>query len=106
MPRKRTETVSFRADEDLLRLLDQSRSRFGVSRGEWVRGVVQANLYATEHESLNERLSDIEQAVARILSRQEAFSLNQARSLYAILTLTGNLSADDAKAVVQTNITR
>lgn len=100
-PRKKTETVSFRADEDLLRLLDNVRHRFGISRGEWVRATVQAELLQTRQESADIRWAEIDRGLEQINVSLESIAKNQARALFAVLTLVGQMPADEAKQLIR-----
>ncbi len=105
-PRKRSETISFRADEDLLRLIDQARALFGVSRGEWVRGVVHADVYRSKEAATDLRLSEIDRAMEEFRQSLDRLTTNQAKSLFAILTVVGDVAADDARKLIQQNLVR
>lgn len=104
MRRKRTETVSFRADEDLLQLLDDARRRFGISRGEWARGIIQAALYRTERELLDQQLADIQKVLDELARSQLRLLANHSRGVFAVLTLVGKIPADDAKELIRVNL--
>ncbi|MBL9090924.1 MAG: hypothetical protein JNL96_06845, partial [Planctomycetaceae bacterium] len=52
MKSKKTQVVGFRADSELLRMIDEARQRFDLSRGDWARGAVIAQLHDAERESL------------------------------------------------------
>lgn len=99
--KRRTQTVSFRADEDTLRLLDQKRKAFGVSRGDWVRGVVQTQLFSDPGQADLAQLDSI--AVQQIEIADGVGKLNTAmpRMLFAMLTQVGEIDAEAAREIVR-----
>lgn len=104
--RKRSETISFRCDEHLWRLIDQARAHFGVSRGDWVRGVVHAELYRSKDAAIDLRLAEIERATETLRQSLDRLAANQAKSLFALLTVVGDVAAEDARKLIQQNLVR
>ncbi|MBX7165920.1 MAG: hypothetical protein K1X74_06185 [Pirellulales bacterium] len=103
-PRKRTATVSFRADADFLRLLDEARRRFGVSRGEWVRGAIHTILYSTERERRDQQLADLQRVLDELAEGQRELRTHHARGLFAVLTIAGQMPAEEARQLIRENL--
>ncbi len=99
--RSKTETISFRADLDLLRLIDKQREHFAISRGSWVRGIVITwlnQIDVPQTDSLNEdQLKIITDSLARIY-------LGLAKSTYLNLTRVGQISKEDARELVREHL--
>jgi hypothetical protein len=102
--RKRSQVVSFRADEDLLRLLDQERGNFEISRGALVRGITQAHFHARDDEPILALLNDIRDNDARLDAEIVKLQTNLARVLFALLTVVGEMSSEDAKQIVRNKL--
>ncbi len=97
--RKKSETIAFRADTDLLKKIDEQRVSFGISRGDWVRGIITTWLNLIEQNKQIEpadtvSLSDLHGQLNTILE-------NQVKTLYLELVNIGNLSADDARTLAR-----
>lgn len=93
-----TETVSFRADAELLKLIDAERARFDLSRGHWVRGIIESHLLQPNRQF----------DPAPILDRMEAFERHftdvrqdTAKALYFILTRIGKFPGEQAKELIR-----
>ena len=99
--RKTSATISFRIDEDMLRLLDETRKPFGISRGEWARGVVIAHLMRHDQMAIVEQVADLRALVEQLSSLATATHTNVARSLIVALTLIGKLDLDAAKQIAR-----
>ena len=97
--RRRTTPISFRVDDDLLRRIDEVSKSFGISRGDWVRGVIIARLHESDHSELLAQLEHI----ATVLQEQVAANAKlkdvQERSLVAILRHVGRLEADEVRQI-------
>lgn len=97
--RKQTTTIAFRVDKDLVREIDAQREPFGSSRGEWVRGIVITWLNLIQQ---NRQVAPADSATIDALgSKLEVISRNQAKSVYLLLTAIGNISQEDARALVK-----
>ena len=97
--RKQTTTIAFRIDKDVLREIDIQRKPFGTSRGEWVRGIVITWLNLIQQ---NRQIAPADSATIDALSSKlESISRNQAKSVYLLLTAIGNISQEDARALVK-----
>ncbi len=99
MPPKKTptETISFRLDADVLRLLDQQRQPYGSSRGEWVRGAV-TNMLDGNVASHSHEIEHIAEKLDETFTRLED---QLAITLYIILVSVGGIPADQAKETVR-----
>lgn len=99
--RRKSETISFRASEDLLRQIDKARKPFGVSRGDWVRGIVTGWLFREGEEGRTDQFSEIADSVRR--SEEELAKLNArlARAAYLILTCTTDIEPAEIQALVR-----
>lgn len=103
-PRKKSETISFRADQDLLRQIDEARRRFGTSRGDWTRAVIGAHLYRHDEEQITLMLLEISAALTRIEGEIPRLLVNQARSLFAVLTLIVEMPPEEAKKLIRSKL--
>jgi hypothetical protein len=101
---KRSQVVSFRAEEDLLRLIDQARANFEISRGALVRGITQAHFHARDDEPILAQLSDVRDALARQDGEIVKLQTNLARMLFAVLTVVGEMDPEDAKRIVRNKL--
>lgn len=94
-------TISFRASEDLARLIDRERASFDLSRGTYVRGVISAQLLATQEEQHAALLEELHQQLEALSSQLSRVRREQRKSLFVLLTRLGELSGDDAKRLLQ-----
>jgi len=95
-----SDTISFRADSDLTRLIDSAREPFGISRGDWVRGVVLGHLHRGDAQELNDQLADLRTTLDRLLEDVRQSQQGLSRMLFAVLTLIGRMPPEEAKAIV------
>ncbi len=98
--RPSTETVSFRADAELLKLIDAERARFDLSRGHWVRSLIESHLLQPsppfDPAPLLERLDAFERHFTDV--RQDT-----AKALYFILTRIGRFPSEQAKELIRSH---
>lgn len=99
--RTRSETVSFRADDELLKQIDAECAEFKISRGHWVRGVVLAHFHRRESAITQDDLSDLLRRLEHLAGQLDDIRPSVARSLYFVLTRVGNVPADAAKELVR-----
>lgn len=99
--KRKSQTVSFRADEDTLRLIDERRKPFGISRGDWVRGVVQTQLFGREGEADSPQLAALVAQQAELADGVGHLNVAMARVLFALLTQVGQIDAETAKEIVR-----
>lgn len=99
--KKVTSTISFRATPEILQQIDRQRSPFGLSRGEWVRGVIHQQLervgQSREGGLMEVACDDIEAITAEVAK----IDTNVTRSLFILLTLLGNIPAEQVKEIIR-----
>jgi len=95
-----SDTISFRADTELARLIDSAREPFGISRGDWVRGVVLGHLHRGDTTDVNDQLADLRTTLERLLDDVRQSQQGLSRMLFAVLTLIGRMPPEEAKAIV------
>lgn len=99
--RRRTETVSFRASEDLLRRIDEERTPFGISRGDWVRGVITARMFMEKADALADEIAGIAGAVHRTEEELTKLKANLARAVYLVITCVSDIDPEQARDLVR-----
>ena len=97
----KSETISFRASEDLLRQIDKAREPFGISRGDWVRGVVTGWLFREGEEGRTDQLSEIANGVHRGEDELAKLNARLARAVYLILTCATDIEPAEIQALVR-----
>lgn len=97
--KRKSETIAFRAGDDLLKSIDQQREPFGISRGDWVRGIVVTwiNLIHQNQQVGTTPTVDLDE----VLGRLDQVHRNQAKVLYMCLTVIGNVPPNDARDMVR-----
>lgn len=98
---RKTETIGFRADTELLRQIDSARKPFEISRGDWARSVVIAHLHDADRQSLITLVGELRTELAQLESRCAETDRNLARAAFLLLTQLGNLPSDEAKQLVR-----
>lgn len=95
----RSETVAFRADETLLREIDDARGS-SSSRGIWVRDSLNAYLHTRSifKDFDPNALSDL---IEQVESRLTQLELNLRLSLFYMLTIVGEMPPNDARELVK-----
>jgi hypothetical protein len=95
-----SEPVSLRLSTAVLAQIDARRAPFGISRGDWVRGLVMQTINGGDSAAVSAQLDGLATAVQDI---QEAFDGGRkdlARLLFLLLTELGDMGGDDAKQLV------
>lgn len=98
-PRSKTptsNTIAFRAPDDLLTLLDNAAQKLKVTRGELVRAIV-----TTYFESQPPAIAD---DLAKLLSKASLIHRNQARLLVTLLTAIGKLTQEEAMEIARASL--
>lgn len=88
---QKSETVSVRLPSSLLEAIDKHRKPWKVSRGQWVRAAVQQQLDQAEAK----------QVLDDLLREAKTLRRNHARALLCILTLLGDIPAEEAQEHVR-----
>lgn len=96
-----SEPVSFRASAQLLKQIDARREPFGISRGDWVRGVVLQALSSQDASTLASQIDALTATLGDISDETRGFKRDLARSLFLVLVHAGSLSSEDARKIVQ-----
>lgn len=99
--RKHSETIAFRADEDLLRLIDEYRKPLGISRGEWVRGIIISETVSGKRQLDLSPLASLaigqEETAAAVRKLHGAMP----RLLYVLLAQVAQVEGEAAKEIVR-----
>lgn len=95
-----SEPVSLRLSAAVLAQIDARREPFGISRGEWVRGVVMQSLNGGDSAAVSAQLDGLAAAVQDIQRAADGGRKDLARLLFLLLTELGDMGADDAKQLV------
>lgn len=99
--KRKTQTVSFRADEETLRLIDQARKAFGISRGDWCRGVIHSELFASKSQVDPDLLSTLHAGHEELADGLGKLNVGLPRVLFVLLTQLGQIDAEQAKEIVR-----
>lgn len=101
--RRRTEVVSFRAPDDLLRQIDAARSLLNVSRGDWARAAVQSHLLQSDQQLLNDAIAELRELVSQQADAISTLQKNLKKATYLQLIQHG-LASDEAASLVKRNL--
>jgi len=97
-----TEVVAFRADETLLKRIDNARKALGLSRGDWVREVIVTHLHEDDDQlELPTVIADLRQLIEQLDQAVQQLSTNQKRTLIILLTKIGGMDLNQAKEVAR-----
>ena len=98
--RRSTKVVSFRADEDLLRQIDEARLPLGISRGDWTRAIVQSHLLQTDQQLLHDEIAELREQVMQLADATAVHQRTLVKATYLQLT-NSDLPPDEAKELVR-----
>lgn len=101
---RKTETIGFRADTELLRLIDNARQPFAISRGDWARSVVITHLHDADRQSLLTLVGELRDQLTQLNERLVQSERNLARVAYLLLTEVGDLPNEQAKELVRSRL--
>jgi uncharacterized protein (DUF1778 family) len=99
--KRKSETISFRVDENLARLIDESRSVFGTSRGDFVRGVLISHLHQADARMIADQLLELREDVEALRAACAGAQTAQRQALYVVLTVLGQRPVDEAQGIVR-----
>ena len=99
-----SETISFRADPDLLRRIDIESKRFELSRGSWVRGVITSHAFRDHEPSVAEMPEEIQRSIDEMKLQLEELKMTIARATLLLLCKVGDIPTDEAKEFVRSNL--
>ncbi|MFN9721637.1 MAG: hypothetical protein ACK58H_00195 [Planctomyces sp.] len=95
-----SEPVSFRASTAMLSQIDARRKPFGISRGEWVRGIVMQHLSGADATALSGQLDGLAATVSELQRAQSTAKNDMARQLYLLLIELGGRDPEQARELV------
>jgi hypothetical protein len=99
--KRHTEIVSFRADQPLLKRIDEARKPLVLSRGDWTREVIITRFHEIEDAiQVPDLANSLLQFDERLDQRLERVEANQRRSLVIVLTQLG-VPLDQAKQIAR-----
>lgn len=101
--RRRTEVVSFRATDDLLRQIDAARALLDISRGDWARGVIQGHVLQSDQQLVHDELTELRSEVLQLTDAVTTLHRALMKASYLLLT-HGKLSPDEAKELVRATL--
>lgn len=104
--KRKSETVSFRLPEDLLKLLDQECNAFKISRGDFARTVLTNRLTSAEEETRRVEADKLLTVLEAVQSEVKMTERKLARLLFLLLTTPPNISADEARKITKEQFLR
>ncbi len=99
-----SETVSFRAEQDLLKRIDKERSAFDLSRGAWVRGIITAHVFRDEESSSSQIPDEVQQAIEETRSQLEGLRMLIAKATLIVLNKVGDVPLEEARELVRNKL--
>ncbi len=93
---KKTRTISFRLDVEVVALLDKRCSLTKQSYGEWVRGVVCTELNRERDHALTDALAGIQLQLADLSAGSSGAQTAFKRLAFLLLTSEGAMAKQDA----------
>lgn len=99
-----SETVSFRAEQDLLKRIDKERSVFDLSRGAWARGIITAHVFRDEESSSGKIPDDVQQAIEETRSQLEGLRMLIAKATLIVLNKVGDVPMEEARELVRNKL--
>lgn len=104
--KRKSETVSFRLPEDLLKLLDQVCDTFKISRGDFARAALTNRLTAAEEETRKVEADKLLIILESVQSEVKMTERKLARLLFLLLTTPSNITADEARKITKEQFLR
>ena len=99
-----TETVSFRADQDLLKRIDKECLQFELSRGTWSRGIITAHTLRDHQSKVAEIPEVLQRSIDEMKLQMEELKMTLARATLVILSKVGDIPADEAREIVRSKL--
>lgn len=98
--KRKSQTIGFRVPNEIADSIDEARKAFGISRGDWVRGVVVRSLAAVNTQD-DSQLDDVRCQLQSIFDNVTTNRLALKRVAYSLLVQAAQLSTDDAKQLTR-----
>lgn len=92
-----SETISFRLNDEVAKLVDRARGPFGISRGEWVRGLVINHLQNNSVDQVSGELIELRQSVLGLQAGSQSLQDSIRRLAYVLLTQSEPLTPAQAQ---------
>jgi hypothetical protein len=99
--KRATKTISFRVNHEVAGLIETARKPFGLSAGEYVRGIITRSLDSFSGSSTENDLAEIRQALAELTAENLALQQCLRRLAFVILTRTGDLTPEAGRDAVR-----
>lgn len=99
--KRATKTISFRVNHEVAGLIETARKPFGLSAGEYVRGIITHSLDSFGSSSTESDLTEIRQAMAELTAENIALQQCLRRLAFVLLTRTGDLTPEAARDAVR-----
>lgn len=99
-----SETVSFRADQDLLKRIDKESRQFELSRGSWVRGIITSYAVRDHEPTLAEIPEELQRSIDEMRQQLEELKMTVARATLIILSKVGDIPTDEAREIVRSKL--
>ena len=107
MTRERSETISFRLQSALVRLVDQERARVGnISRGDWVKGLVSNHLYHEQHENFAGQFAELHEILESLRGSHQELRKLGLRSVQLLLATIADIDSKEAKQLIRRRVLR
>lgn len=99
-----SKTVSFRADQDLLKRIDKESSQFDLSRGAWVRGIITSHVFRDQEPREAEIPDELQRSIDETRLQLEELKLTLAKATLIILSKVGDIPTDEAREIVRSKL--
>ena len=100
----RSETISFRADQDLLKRIDIESKQFELSRASWVRGIITSHAFRDQEPRLAEIPEEVQLSIEEMKLQLEELKMKLATATLIVLSKVGDIPIDEAREIVRSNL--
>lgn len=95
----KSEVVSFRCPVETAHQMDTARKPFNISRGEWARIAVMAQIQHGDPRLLAEGIDDLSRQLKQVVENQRVMNLNLSKATYLLLT-NSDLDSPEAAGLI------
>ncbi len=99
-----SETISFRADQDLLKRIDMESRQFELSRGSWVKGIITSHAFRDHEPRVAEIPEELQRSIDEMRQQLEELKISLARATLIILSKVGDIPTDEAREIVRSKL--
>lgn len=100
-----TETVSFRMDQETLKIVDRRRKAFGDSRGEFLKRIAIRVLLEHDRTEMNDQILLLREAADRLEDQQQLqnheLTGHLKRLSFVLLSSLAEMSSDDIEVTIK-----